>query len=71
MYAHGSRQSSGPTLGARVSGGPETPLRQGELPLRLTAAGPETQDTDFTWAEFIRRNNDELVATWGERRRRG
>jgi methionyl-tRNA synthetase len=36
-------------------------------PLRyyLTAAGPETQDTDFTWAEFVRRNNDELVATWG------
>ncbi len=31
----------------------------------LTSAGPETQDTDFTWAEFIRRNNDELVATWG------
>jgi methionyl-tRNA synthetase len=31
----------------------------------LTAAGPENQDTDFTWAEFIRRNNDELVATWG------
>ncbi|MGH7758987.1 MAG: methionine--tRNA ligase, partial [Candidatus Dormibacteria bacterium] len=31
----------------------------------LTAAGPETQDTEFTWSEFIRRNNDELVATWG------
>ncbi len=31
----------------------------------LTVAGPETQDTDFTWAEFARRNNDELVATWG------
>jgi methionyl-tRNA synthetase len=31
----------------------------------LTAAGPESQDTDFTWAEFVRRNNDELVATWG------
>ncbi len=31
----------------------------------LAAAGPETQDTDFTWSEFIRRNNDELVATWG------
>ena len=31
----------------------------------LTIAGPETQDTDFTWAEFVRRNNDELVATWG------
>jgi methionyl-tRNA synthetase len=36
-------------------------------PLRyyLTAAGPENQDTDFTWAEFVRRNNDELVANWG------
>ena len=31
----------------------------------LTAAGPETQDTDFTWAEFLRRNNDELLANWG------
>jgi methionyl-tRNA synthetase len=28
-------------------------------------AGPENQDTDFTWPEFVRRNNDELVATWG------
>lgn len=36
-------------------------------PLRyyLTAGGPETQDTDFTWSEFVRRNNDELLATWG------
>ena len=31
----------------------------------LAVAGPETQDTDFTWAEFMRRNNDELVANWG------
>jgi methionyl-tRNA synthetase len=31
----------------------------------LAAAGPETQDTDFTWSEFIRRNNDELLANWG------
>ena len=31
----------------------------------LAIAGPETHDTDFTWAEFVRRNNDELVATWG------
>jgi methionyl-tRNA synthetase len=31
----------------------------------LTAAGPENQDTDFTWSEFVRRTNDELVATWG------
>ena len=31
----------------------------------LMIAGPENADTDFTWAEFVRRNNDELVATWG------
>ena len=31
----------------------------------LAVAGPETQDTDFTWSEFIRRNNDELLANWG------
>jgi len=31
----------------------------------LMIAGPENQDTDFTWTEFVRRNNDELVATWG------
>jgi len=31
----------------------------------LTAGGPETQDTDFTWEEFVRRNNDELLANWG------
>jgi methionyl-tRNA synthetase len=31
----------------------------------MAVAGPETQDTDFTWSEFVRRNNDELVATWG------
>jgi methionyl-tRNA synthetase len=31
----------------------------------LMIAGPENQDSDFTWSEFVRRNNDELVATWG------
>jgi methionyl-tRNA synthetase len=31
----------------------------------LAVAGPEAQDTDFTWSEFVRRNNDELVAGWG------
>jgi methionyl-tRNA synthetase len=31
----------------------------------LAVAGPENQDTDFTWSEFIRRNNDELLANWG------
>jgi methionyl-tRNA synthetase len=31
----------------------------------LATAGPENNDTDFTWSEFVRRNNDELVASWG------
>ncbi|HEU5034714.1 MAG TPA: methionine--tRNA ligase [Mycobacteriales bacterium] len=31
----------------------------------LSAAGPESSDIDFTWSEFVRRNNDELVAAWG------
>jgi methionyl-tRNA synthetase len=30
----------------------------------VAAAGPESQDSDFTWAEFVRRTNDELVAGW-------
>jgi len=36
-------------------------------PLRyyLTVNAPEARDTDFSWADFWRRNNDELVATWG------
>jgi methionyl-tRNA synthetase len=31
----------------------------------IAVAGPETQDTDFTWSEFVRRTNDELIAGWG------
>ena len=31
----------------------------------VAVAGPENQDTDFTWTEFVRRNNDELLANWG------
>ena len=31
----------------------------------ICAAGPETADADFTWAEFVRRTNGELVAGWG------
>ena len=36
-------------------------------PLRyyLTAIMPETRDSDWDWEEFYHRNNDELVATWG------
>ncbi len=31
----------------------------------LTINMPETRDTDWDWAEFVARNNNELVATWG------
>jgi len=31
----------------------------------LTVAMPETRDTDWLWDGFLHRNNDELVATWG------
>ena len=31
----------------------------------ISIAGPENQDADFTWSEFLRRNNSELVAGWG------
>ena len=31
----------------------------------LTMAMPETRDTDWLWSDFVRRNNNELVATWG------
>lgn len=31
----------------------------------ISAAGPENQDSDFTWADFVRRTNGELVAGWG------
>ncbi len=36
-------------------------------PLRyyLTVNMPETKDTDWDWEDFFHRNNDELVATWG------
>ena len=46
---------------------PEFLQRYDADPLRymLAANMPETRDADFTWEEFIRRNNEELVATWG------
>lgn len=36
-------------------------------PLRyyLTANMPENRDTDWSWHEFVAKNNNELVATWG------
>ena len=39
----------------------------GPDPLRyfICAAGPESQDAEFTWATYVQRNNSELVAGWG------
>lgn len=31
----------------------------------VSAIMPETRDSEYSWADFVRRNNDELVATWG------
>jgi len=31
----------------------------------LTVNMPEAKDSDWNWAEFVARNNNELVATWG------
>ena len=31
----------------------------------ISVAGPETSDSDFTWAEFVRHNNEELASSWG------
>ncbi|MEO5745818.1 MAG: methionine--tRNA ligase [Terracoccus sp.] len=41
--------------------------RYGPDPIRyfICAAGPENQDSDFSWKEFVQRNNSELVAGWG------
>ena len=31
----------------------------------ISIAGPENSDSDFTWAEFVRHTNEELVSGWG------
>lgn len=31
----------------------------------VTTALPETRDSDFSWSDFLNRNNNELVAAWG------
>ncbi len=41
------------------------PGKQDVLRYALTASAPETKDNDFTWAEFQARNNNELVAVYG------
>jgi methionyl-tRNA synthetase len=46
---------------------PDYLSRYASDPLRylLSINMPENGDTDFSWREFFRRNNDELVATYG------
>ena len=41
------------------------PDKQDVLRYALTANAPETKDNDFTWADFQARNNNELVAIFG------
>ena len=60
----GAKQSTSKRLAVWV---PDFLERYDPDPLRyyLSAIMPETADADFTWAGFVQRNNDELVATWG------
>jgi methionyl-tRNA synthetase len=60
--------------GKRISGsrnwgvwGRDTLTRYDPDALRyyLTVNMPEAKDSDWDWAEFVARNNNELVATWG------
>jgi methionyl-tRNA synthetase len=41
------------------------PEKQDVLRYALTATAPETKDNDFTWKDFQARNNNELVAIFG------
>ena len=41
------------------------PGKQDVLRYTLTAIAPETKDADFTWADFQARNNNELLAIFG------
>ena len=43
----------------------EFPQKQDVLRYVLTANAPETKDNDFTWRDFQARNNNELVAIYG------
>lgn len=43
----------------------ELPGKQDVLRYVLTANAPETKDNNFTWADFQARNNNELVAVYG------
>jgi methionyl-tRNA synthetase len=62
------------TSGAKFSTSRNTVIYVGDFlrefgpdPLRyfIAIAGPESQDADFTWDEFVRRTNFELANEWG------
>jgi methionyl-tRNA synthetase len=50
-------------LVARIFG--RFPGQQDVLRYALTSNAPETKDNDFTWKDFQARNNNELVAIYG------
>lgn len=50
-------------MAARIFTG--LPGKQDVLRYVLTANAPETKDNDFTWKDFQARNNNELVAVYG------
>ena len=60
----GSKASTSRRLAVWI---PDYLSRHDPDPLRyyLSVNMPETSDADFSWADFVRHNNDELVATWG------
>ncbi len=43
----------------------EFPNKQDVLRYTLTTIAPETKDSDFTWADFQAKNNNELLAIYG------
>ena len=59
--------SSSPPRAATCSTSATSSPATAPTPLRyfICAAGPETSDAAFTWADFVTRNNSELVAGWG------
>ncbi len=59
LKVSGSRNWSVPMLEALDRHDPD-PLRY-----FLTAAMPETRDSDWSWDGYVERNNSELVANWG------
>jgi len=61
---HGSKASTSRRLAVWV---PDYLSRHDPDSLRyyLSVNMPETSDADFSWSDLVRRNNDELVATWG------